>query len=124
MGLGASLGALALLHAHRRFPGTFAGLFLQSGSFFLPRYDAHESGFARYQRIVRFVRSTLRDPPLRVPTTLTASRDEESVHDNRVMARALDAPLVETDGGHDAPTWRAAWDPHLTHLLDHAWRPR
>lgn len=123
-GLGASLGALALLHAQRRFPGTFAGLFLQSGSFFLPRYDAHESGFARYQRIVRFVRLTLREPPPRgVPTLLTASRDEENVHNNRVMARALGTRLVETGGGgHDLETWRAAWDPHLTRLLHDAWR--
>jgi enterochelin esterase-like enzyme len=47
VGMGASLGALAMLHAHRRFPDAFAGLFLQSGSFFLPRFDAHEAGFAR-----------------------------------------------------------------------------
>ena len=58
--MGASLGALAMLHAQRRHPGTFGALFLQSGSFFTPRYDAHESGFPRYQRIVRFVRETLR----------------------------------------------------------------
>ena len=48
VGLGASLGALALLHAQRRFPRTFAGLCLQSGSFFVPRFDRHESGFVRY----------------------------------------------------------------------------
>jgi len=32
VGLGSSLGALALLHAHRLEPSAFAGLFLQSGS--------------------------------------------------------------------------------------------
>ena len=41
VGLGASLGALALLHAHRRYPESFDALFLQSGSFFRRR-DLHE----------------------------------------------------------------------------------
>ena len=44
IGMGASLGALAMLVTQRRAPGTFAGLFLQSGSFFMPRFDRHESG--------------------------------------------------------------------------------
>ena len=39
----ASLGGLAMLHAQRRFPDVFAGLFLQSGSFFMPRFDSQES---------------------------------------------------------------------------------
>jgi enterochelin esterase-like enzyme len=38
VGIGASLGALALLQAQRAWPGSFAGLFLQSGSLFVPRY--------------------------------------------------------------------------------------
>ncbi len=45
IGLGASLGGLAMLHAQRRYPAAFAGLFLQSGSFFRPRLDPQESGF-------------------------------------------------------------------------------
>ena len=53
--MGASLGALAMLHAHRRSPAAFGGLFLQSGSFFRPRFDAHEPGFPRFGRIARFV---------------------------------------------------------------------
>src|SRR4051795_5904463 len=65
--MGASLGALAMLHAQRRFPRTFAGLFLQSGSFFMPRYDAHEGGFERYTRITRFVRETLRGGAYAMP---------------------------------------------------------
>jgi enterochelin esterase-like enzyme len=125
--LGASLGALAALHAHRRFPDAFAGLVLQSGSFFVPRFDAHEGGFARYGRIVRFVRSTLRDRAARpVPVALTCGAREENVHNNRVMAAALRAQgyaarLHEVDGGHDFPAWRAALDPHLTALLARVW---
>src|SRR3954471_14041592 len=42
--MGASLGALAMLAAQRRFPRTFGALFLQSGSYFMLRHDAHERG--------------------------------------------------------------------------------
>src|SRR5205823_5283660 len=52
--LGASLGALAAVHAHVRSPGLAGGLFLQSGSFFRRRFDAHEAGFPRFARITRF----------------------------------------------------------------------
>ncbi len=45
IGMGASLGALAMLHAHVRHPKSFDGLLLQSGSFFRQRYDKHESRF-------------------------------------------------------------------------------
>ena len=47
VGMGASLGGLAMLQAQRSWPGVFAGLFLQSGSFFVPRFDRQESGFSR-----------------------------------------------------------------------------
>jgi enterochelin esterase-like enzyme len=39
IGMGTSLGALAMLHAQRTDPYSFTGLFLQSGSFFQPRLD-------------------------------------------------------------------------------------
>ncbi|HEX6620958.1 MAG TPA: alpha/beta hydrolase-fold protein [Solirubrobacteraceae bacterium] len=128
VGAGVSLGALAMLHAHRRFPDVFAGLFLQSGSFFMPRFDAQESGFVRYRRIVRFVRATLREQPRRtVPVAMTCGALEENAADNRVMARALGAQgypvgLHEGRDLHNYTAWRDAWDPHLTRLLHEAWR--
>ncbi len=128
VGAGVSLGALAMLHAQRRFPDVFAGLFLQSGSFFMPRFDAQESGFVRYRRIVRFVRSTLRELPRRtVPVGMTCGALEENADDNRVMARALAAqgyPLSLHEGRdlHNYTAWRDGWDPHLTRLLKEAWR--
>jgi enterochelin esterase family protein len=129
--MGASLGGLAMLHAHRRFPRVFSGLFLQSGSFFLPRYDSQESGFGRYARIIRFVRETIRDGQyaVPVPTTLTVGRAEENAHNNREMARALaaqgyDVSLEEVADMHNYVGWRDAFDPHLTALLQRAWRPR
>src|SRR6516225_8669121 len=115
VGMGASLGALAMLQAQRAWPGTFAGLFLQSGSFFVPRFDRHESGFTRYGRIVRNVRGVLRatgheDP---IPVTMTCGAAEENVHNNRLMVGALvaqgyGASLAETAGGHDYRSWRDA----------------
>ena len=55
IGMGTSLGGLAMLHAYCRYPDAFDGLFLQSGSFFSPRFDAHERRFPYYQRVVEFV---------------------------------------------------------------------
>ena len=129
MGAGVSLGALAMLHAQRRFPDAFAGLFLQSGSFFMPRFDAQESGFVRYRRIVRFValdaaRAAAADG---AGGHDRAARWRRTPHDNRVMARALAAqgyPVSLHEGRdlHNYTAWRDAWDPHLTRLLQEAWR--
>jgi enterochelin esterase family protein len=126
--MGASLGGLAMLHAQRRFPRALGALFLQSGSFFMPRYDAHERRFPRYARIVRFVRDTLRDGQyaMPVPVAITVGRAEENAHNNREMARALDAQgyevsLEEVPDLHNYVGWRDAFDPHLTNLLRRAW---
>jgi enterochelin esterase-like enzyme len=131
VGMGASLGALAMLHAQRRRPDAFSGLFLQSGSFFMPRFDHMEKGFARYGRIVRFVRTVVRDECFEpaVPATLTCGRDEDNVHNNRRIAAALKlqgyaADLHEAPGGHDWDTWRAGIEAHLAGLLDAAWGGR
>jgi enterochelin esterase-like enzyme len=128
VGMGASLGGLAMLHTQRRHPGTFGALFLQSGSFFTPRFDAHESRFPRYQRIVRFVRTTLREraQPEVVPVVLTCGSAEENVHNNRLMARALSAQgypaeLHEVPDMHNYTAWRDAFEPHLTSLLARTW---
>lgn len=127
LGVGASLGALAMLHAQRQAPELFAGLFLQSGSFFQPRYDAQESGFARWQRIVRFVGRVLRerDGPA-VPATLTCGAVEENLANNRGMAAALRAQgyevtLAENRDAHNWIGWRDALDPHLTNLIQRVW---
>ncbi len=131
VGMGASLGALAMLQAQRAWPGTFAGLFLQSGSFFVPRFDRHESGFPRYGRIVRNVRGVLRaagheDP---IPVAMTCGAAEENVHNNRLMAAALSgqgyaASLAEAPAMHNWTGWRGALDPHLTRLLEGLWPAR
>jgi enterochelin esterase family protein len=128
VGMGPSLGGLAMLYAHRRHPGAFGGLFLQSGSFFVPRYDRHESGFSGYRRIVRFVLPTLRGeaPGHPVPTVLTCGTVEENLHNNRTMAAALTgqgypAVLREVPDAHNYTGWRDAFDPHLADLLAAVW---
>ena len=123
VGVGASLGALAMLHAQRRYPAGFAGLFLQSGSFFQPRYDRQESGFRRYLRIVRFTGRVLRsaEGPA-VPVALTCGAVEENLANNRDMALVLRAQgyavsFAEVPDAHNWTGWRDALDPHLTVLL-------
>jgi enterochelin esterase-like enzyme len=126
--MGASLGALAALHAQRRHIGLFGGLFLQSGSFFDRKLDPQEAGFARFGRITRFVtdtrRRTIADEA--VPTTLTCAAVEENLGNNRRMANALHAQgyrvgFVELPDAHNYVAWRDAFDPHLTGLLCEVW---
>jgi len=130
VGVGASLGALALLHVHRTQADALAGLFLQSGSYFRRRTDRQEAGFARFGRVDRFVGTVLRgahggaEP---VPTTLTCALDEENYVNNAAVARALAEQGYAVDfhaarGGHDWPTWRRALELHLPPLLRRTWR--
>jgi enterochelin esterase family protein len=123
VGLGASLGALALLHAHRVDRHAFGGLFLQSGSYFRRRTDAQEARFRRFGRIERFVRSVDGNP---IPVTMTCGLEEENLANNCAMAAGLarigyDVRCHAAPGGHDWPTWRAALDAHLADLLRRAW---
>ena len=129
--MGASLGGLAMLHAQRRHPEAFSGLFLQSASFFIPRFDHMEKAFWRYGRIVRFVRGIARDHGLRPPGPGDADvrarrgqRPQQPPRHGRAALQGYGASLVETAGGHDFGTWGAALDPHLEDLLAAAWRER
>lgn len=127
VGVGTSLGALAMLHAQRGFPEAFAGLFLQSGSYFQPRYDRQESGFRHWGRIVRFVREVrhARTGPA-VPVTLTCGAAEENLANNRDVAEALrvqgyPVAFAENPDAHTWTGWRDTLHPHLTGLLRRVW---
>jgi enterochelin esterase-like enzyme len=129
VGLGASLGALALLHAHRLEPRAFSGLFLQSGSFFRRRTDPQERHFPRFSRVDRFVGTVLtaKDEGRPVPTTITCGLDEENYANNAAVAQALAAQgyaisFHAARGGHDWPFWRRALESHLAPLLRRVWR--
>jgi enterochelin esterase-like enzyme len=131
IGVGASLGALAMLHAQRQNPSCLDGLFLQSGSFFHPRHDEHERRFARYDRVVRTVDGVLRAAgnTRPVPTVMTCGTLEENLSNNRIMARALsaqgyDVALREVRDVHNYTAWRDAFDPWLTGLVREVARQR
>ncbi len=125
IGMGASLGALALLHAHRRHPESFDALFLQSGSFFRRR-DRYEAGFPRFDRISRFVGTTLtRKPERPIAVTILCGTVEENFASNLVMYEALrrqgyDARFQEFRDGHNWVAWRDSFHPPLLRLLQRA----
>lgn len=116
-GLGASLGALAMLHAHRRHPGLFDGLALQSGSFFLHELDVHERGFPHFSRIDAFVREVAATPGPSVPVRLSCGTGEENLANNRAMAQVLSAELTTARDGHTWTCWRDTLEASLGRLL-------
>jgi len=129
LGMGASLGGLAMLQAQRAHPGTFAGLYLQSSSFFHRYLDGQESGFDRFARIAAFVdgvtRSTSTTGP--VPVVMTCGQIEENVDNNRLMTSALqaqgyDTRLVENRDVHTYVGWRDTFDPNLVDLVQRVLR--
>jgi enterochelin esterase-like enzyme len=127
-GIGASLGALALLHARWLHPGAFGALMLQSGSFFRIRWDRQESGFPRFRRISRFVGQVLHAGPAAAPIaiTLTCGAAEENLANNRAVASALRrqghaVTLHVNRDAHNYVGWRDTLDPHLVELLGRSW---
>lgn len=128
VGMGASLGALAMLQAHRLHPDLFAGLFLQSGSFFRRELDGYERGFPRFERISRFVGGVRRTREWRdlIPVTMTCGFGEENLANNRAMRDLLagqgyPVELVEHRDAHNWVAWRDVLEPHLPLLLERLW---
>ena len=128
VGLGASLGALALLHGHRVHPGAFGGLVLQSGSYFRLRSDRQESGFPRFQRIARFVGNVLRADvwPDPIPVAMTCGAAEENLVNNRAVREALarqgyPAELDEHPDAHNWVSWRDSLHGPLVSVLQRLW---
>ncbi len=126
--MGASLGGLSLLHAHRVYPASFGALYLQSGSFFRQRFDKQESGFPRFRRIARFAGQVLatEDWPYPIPVTMTCGAVEENLTNNTATRDALvcqgyDLSFVENRDAHNYTAWRDTFDPHLVDLLVKAW---
>jgi enterochelin esterase-like enzyme len=128
---GASLGALSALHAEWTHPGTFGGLFLQSGSFFMKRTDKQESGFSHFAAVTGFVATVLDSAECssRPLVAMTCGANEENVHNNRVMAAhlmalGLDVRYDEQPDMHNFTAWRDVLDPGLTTLLQRVWGHR
>lgn len=127
--MGQSLGAVAALHAVWTTPHMFSGAFLQSGSFFTPRLDPQESGFAQWREVTGFVASLLaaqQASPDAPPMTLVCGSAEENYANNVAMRDHLAEIGVETRWGevrdtHTWTCWRDTLDPHLTELLRRVW---
>lgn len=125
--MGQSLGALAALYAARRYPGSFAGLFLQSGSFFTPEFDQQEAGYSHWAEVTGFTSTLYRaDPSEQIPISIVCGSEEENIGNNRALAAHLaarggDLEWGEVPDGHTWTTWRDLLDPHLTRLLRRAW---
>jgi enterochelin esterase-like enzyme len=124
IGMGTSLGALAMLHGYCRYPDSFDALFLQSGSFFTPPLDSQERRFPHYRRIIGFTADVYGGglPARPLPVVLTCGRTEENAANNQLMTRTLrahDYPAVlhEVADMHNYTGWRDAFDPYLTGLL-------
>ncbi|GAB1515962.1 alpha/beta hydrolase [Actinophytocola sp. KF-1] len=128
VGMGASLGGLAMLHAQRALPGLFGGLFLQSASFLTVDLDPQEQHrFSRFGQVSVYVADVLRTVPHEtVPVTMTCGLAEENLANNRQMAATLAkqgyaARLVEVPDAHNYVAWRDAFHPALTELLRTLW---
>jgi len=129
VGLGASLGALAMLTLQRRHPGSISGLALQSGSFFTPELDPQESGYDFFDRVCAAVRQigigpdlSIDAPPRHVPTLLTCGAIEENRFNNEAMVSALRAQQYPVTfrlvpDAHTMIGWRDAWYPALDELI-------
>ncbi len=127
--IGASLGALAALHAEWTHPTTFGGLVLQSGSFFTPTTDPQESAFEYFAEVTGFVAEVLAatEPPSTPLVAMSCGATEENVHCNRVMAAhlaelGLDVDWAEHPDVHNYTSWRDVLDPRLTTVLQRLWR--
>ncbi len=124
VGLGASLGALAMLALQRRHPGSLDAMALQSGSFFTGRLDPQESGYEFFDQVCAAVVDLAAGPAAHQGRVLiTCGAVEENRANNEQMARALVAQgyRVEMHLLPDAHTmigWRDGWSPGLEILLD------
>lgn len=123
LGVGSSLGALALLHLHWGRPGLFGALLLQSGSFFHRETERYERDFPRFERVHRFVDRVLhgRGRPETIPVTMTCGLAEQNIRNNMAVAQALarrgfDVRFVLHPGGHDWDAWRLALREELPRL--------
>jgi enterochelin esterase family protein len=128
VGMGASLGGLAMLHAQRALPGLFGALFLQSSSFLTVDLDPQEQHrFSRFGQVSVYVADVLRTVPSEtVPVTMTCGLAEENLANNRQMAATLAkqgyaAHLDEVPDAHNYIGWRDAFHPALTALLRDVW---
>ncbi len=128
VGMGASLGAVASLHAAERHPGIFDGLILQGGSFVTALGGPFRRGpvlapVARW--MARFLGG---NPSLPDRMHLSCGRFDGLIGDNRRMVefltgRHIDVGFDDSPDGHDWVCWRNHLDAALEHVLGTAIEP-
>lgn len=122
IGVGASMGALALLHS----ADVFDSLFLQSASIHHSDYgdeDDYRKTYLEYPRVKQFVEAAREqltsDHKLHINMTCG---EEPNYRGNQALFYALRAQGHVLDGGpvaggHDYESWGNAFEPHLRDLL-------
>ncbi len=128
VGMGASLGGLAMLHAHWSQPELLGGLFLQSASFFNHHYLSQSLSFEHMERICAFTESihSACHAPARASVVLTCGTVEETLLANTAMASSLSrlgyrCELQRLRDAHNWIAWRDAFRPWLSQLLACLW---
>ena len=110
--MGASLGAVASLATAFRFPGTFGGLVLKSGSFILDRSALRHRPDGVFHRVARLIQAASRVPDLPGTRAFVSTGELEGLADeNRALARFLknrgvDVHFQSTWDGHHWHNWR------------------
>jgi enterochelin esterase family protein len=124
IGVGASLGALALLHSYATTSGFLGRLLLQSGSYFQQRTDPDEQQFPYYERITRFVGAILSGEQPVAPTdiVMACGSGGENLANNRRMLQALRAGgssvrFITFRDAHTWTGWRDSLGAGLMHRL-------
>ncbi|RVT82245.1 esterase family protein [Rhodobacteraceae bacterium CCMM004] len=107
--MGASLGAVASLATAFRYPGTFGGLILKSGSFIVDEEALRHRPHPVFHRTARLVRAMRRAPALTGTRAFVSTGELEGLADeNRALADLL------RDRGVDVQ-FKSAWDGHHWH---------
>lgn len=123
IGVGASLGAVAMLKCARDYPGLLRGLFMQSGAFYLRGIDDVRSNFENYDNVASFVEEVISEQTMEspVPIAMTCG-DEDNMDGNVVMAGVLgrqgnDVVALYVPGRHNFEVWDKSIEPALGELL-------
>ena len=110
--LGASLGAVASLSTAFRFPGTFGGLILKSGSFIVDQSKLQSRTHSVFHITARLVDVIKRAPQLPASRIFISTGELEGLaSDNREMAdllrnRGVDVRFQSAWDGHHWHNWR------------------
>lgn len=107
--LGASLGAVAALSTAYRYPGTFGGLVLKSGSFVLDRRKLRSRPHPVFEHTARLVDALKRAPGLTDVRAFVSTGELEGLaSDNKALADILEERGIEV-------LFQSSWDGHHWH---------